>query len=93
MYVLGGVLSLVVSLILSVTVLFQKGILSYGYRRWLLLGASLVPAFLVGLAESLVTMRYTLAASGVTAGLLLTAVGCFFVFGEVNMLPKRTERF
>ena len=84
---------LVVSLVLSVTVLFQKGLLSYGCRRWLLLGAALVPAFLVGLAESLVTMRYTLAASGVAAGLLLCSAGCFLVFGEVNMLPKRTERF
>ena len=85
--------ALVVTLVLSATVLFQKGILSYGYKRWILFSAALIPAFLVGLAEALLTMRYTLAGSAVTAGLLLGALGCFFVFGEVNMLPKSTERF
>jgi hypothetical protein len=85
--------ALLVSLVLSATLLFQKGTLSYGYSRWLLFGASLVPAFLVGLAEALLTMRYTLAGSLVTAGLLLGSLGCFFAFGEVNMLPKSTERF
>lgn len=85
--------ALVIGLVLSVTVLFQKGILSYGYRRWLLFCAGIVPAFIVGLAEALMTMRYTLAGSLVTAGLLLGAGACFMVFGEVNMLPKSTERF
>lgn len=73
---------LVIGIILSITVLFQRGFQSYGAKRWIFFGAGLVVVFLASLVETFISARYLIAGAAVSAAVIIGSVFCFIVFGE-----------